>query len=242
MGRENIRLYETAYPVLSLSDAISITASQQLQLHSVAMENGNAATIAMALLHSCNNYKWKVWTVTASDAEVTSDIQAGTTINMFPTTNDYGLIIQNDERFNMVAFNISQEQTGSPVYVYQYYNGSSWTTLPLLNSPVYTATGKMVILFAAPLDWAVGDGSNSTDDTKYSIKITASTAPSQAVQVNELKVCKTIAYRQEVADNGVLILDMGNSPLLLQQGETVIPYFSTANAANRLEIAYKLNP
>lgn len=242
MVREHLRIYETAYPSLS-HDEISIAdPSVQLQIHSIASENGNASSIAMAVCHSVNDAQWKAWTVQAADAEVTSTIQADSEITMFPTTNNYGMIIQATKRFNMVTFNISQIETGSPVYSYQYYNGSAWATLPLLNSPAYTSTGAMVILFAAPLDWAVGDSTNSTDDTMYSIRIRATTAPSQAVLVDEMNVAKTIAYRQTVGDNGVLNIDMATEPLVLQGSESIIPYFSTANAANRLEIAYKIKP
>ena len=85
MLREFLRIHETAYPYLSHGEIALTSSDKQLQIHSIAAENGNPSAIAMAVCHSVNDYQWKVWTVTASDTEVTSTIQADSAISMFPT-------------------------------------------------------------------------------------------------------------------------------------------------------------
>jgi hypothetical protein len=171
----------------------------------------------------------------------TATIQAGSTITAFPTTNNYGLLVQSRNPFSAIAFNISQAETGSPVYTYEYWNGSSWTALVLENTPIYTATGVQALVFQAPIDWVVGDSTEGGNADLYSVRMLATTAPSQAVQFNSLKVLKLLAL-SEVADKGSLISDFSESPLLLQTGEAIIPFFSYTSTHNRIDLSYKVNP
>ncbi len=240
-NRQFVQNVSVGYPNQSLTVPYSADASKQLLVLSAKVVNNAGADNLVGHFHSVSDAQVKVFTLGASDVEVTETIQAGSAITAFPTTNNYGLLVQSEDPFQAIAMDISQAQTGSPVYTYEYYNGSTWAALTVLNTPVYTATGIQTLVFQAPTDWAVGDGSEDGDASLYSIRMLATTAPSQAVQIDALKVLKLLAL-EEIADKASLSLDFSSSPLLLQAGEAIIPFFSYTSANNRIDLNYKVNP
>lgn len=242
MNRQNISYVRGAYPHQSLSYFLAAVDSQQLLVHAVSAINGTPAQNGIGIGHSINRAQWKLWSLGVSDVELTSDIQDGTAVTIFSTTNGEGALFQAKEKFGMIAFDISQAETGSPVYAYTYWNGSSYATLTLKNTPSFAATGKQVILFEPPIDWEAGDGSEGADSSLYSIRVLATTAPSQAVQIDELVICKVLAYREDVMPKACLTLDLSERKLLLQQGEGIIPFFQFASSLNTLEASYQINP
>lgn len=241
MSRQYVQIHETAYPNKSLDAALSASASQQLLIQSVAAVNGTGASADIGIFASVNDSQFKVIAKAASDTDVTATIQAGSAITILPTTNDYGFIVQASRRFNCIAFNVSQAETGSPTYTYAYWDGSTWQSFTPLSSTVYTGTNDAIV-FAAPLDWAVGSDSLVGDDGMYSIRVVGTAAPATAVQIDAIRIGSTLSYREGIGQYGALNMSMDNEPLLLQGGEVVFPYFSTADAGNRLEIAYKVSP
>lgn len=240
-NKQFIQNISVGYSNQSLTVPYAVDASKQMLMVSASLYNASGASSLVGGFHSVSNADFKVYTLGASDTEVTSTIQAGSTITAFPTTNNYGLLVQARNPFQAIAFNISQAQTGSPVYTYEYYNGSTWASLTVLNSPAYTPAGVQALVFQAPVDWATGDGSEDGDSTLYSVRMLATTAPSQAVQFNALRVLKLIKM-QELADKASLDLDFSGSPLLLQGGESFIPFFSYTSPNNRIDLNYKVNP
>lgn len=229
------------YSNMSLTAPISIDANKQFLLHSANLYNNSGSASLVGLFNSVSTSDFKVFTLGASDVEVTSTIQAGSAITAFPTTNNYGLLVQSKKPFEAIAFNIAQAQTGSPVYTYEYYNGSGWASLVVENTPVYSATGVMALVFQAPVDWAVGDSTEGGDETLYSVRMLATTAPSQAVTFDSLKVLHLLQM-QEIADKASLEVDFSESPLLLQAGEVPVPFFSYTSTRNRIDLSYKINP
>lgn len=244
MGQyERLQTSTSAYPDQGHTISYTPSSTQQLEVHKVSAYNGTAAENSIGIFHSVATPDFKLWKLLAAgDAEFTSTIQAGSAVSIFNTTNNDGCLFQSKEKFNMISFNVSQAQTGSPVYTYKYYNGSGWATLTLLNTPAYSATGIQVIVFNAPIDWVVGDSTEDTDSTLFSIQVISTTAPSQAVQINSLKIGKMLAYSSSVLPSASLEVDFDEESYLLQVGESIIPFFSYTNASNRLEIAYKISP
>ncbi len=244
MGQyERLQSSNSAYPDQGHTISYVPSSSQQLEVYKASAYNATAAENAIGLFHSVSNAHFKLYKLLAAgDTEFTSTIQAGTAVSIFNTTNNDGCLFQAKEKFNMISFNVSQAQTGSPVYTYKYYNGSSWATLTLLNTPAYSATGIQVIAFNAPVDWVVGDSTEDGDSTLFSIQAISTTAPSQAVQINSLKIGKMLSYCESVLPAASLEVDFEQEPYLLQVGEAIIPFFSYSNASNRLEIAYKISP
>lgn len=241
--QQNLQSSSVAYITQGLTVPYSAPSNQQLSVHTIGAYNGIAGANNIGLFHSVSPSQFKLYKLLAAgDADFTTEIQAGTAVSIFNTTNNDGCLFQSKDKFNMIAFNISQAQAGSPVYTYKYFNGSSYVTLNLLNTPSYAATGVQVIVFNAPIDWAVGDGSESADNTLYSIQVISTTAPSQAVQIDSLKIGKMLKYAENVLESASVNIDFGVEPYLLQVGETIIPFFSYSGSSNRLEIAYKINP
>ncbi len=240
---QRLQLVSSAYSDQSLTAAYIPPSNEQLEVHSARAVNSSVAENAVGLFHTVTNEHFKLWKLlAAADAEFTDTIQAGSAVAIFNTVNNDGCLFQAKEKFNIIAFNISQAETGSPVYTYKYYNGSGYTTLSLLNTPSYSATGIQVILFEAPVDWVVGDGSEGADSELFSIQVISTTAPSQAVQINSLKLGKMLSYNDSVEPSGALEVNFEDQPLLLQVGESILPFFSYTDPANRLELAYKVSP
>lgn len=238
------RLSSLAYADQGYTIGFSAPTGNQFLIGSISVYNAVASENAIGLYHSITNSQFKMAQITAGvGADVTTTIQAGTVTTVFSTTNNDGSVFQSKNKFNMVGFNISQAQTGSPVYTYAYWNGSTWATLPLLNTPVYTATGIQLITFNAPIDWAVSSGVIAgTDSSMYAIRVLATTAPGTAVRINGLRIAKMIKYQDAVLPNSYMTVDFEEEPYLLQSGEAIIPSFSYTNGSNRLELAYKYNP
>lgn len=235
------RSKHSSYPDMGLTEVLTADDSKQLQVESVSALNGTASPLKVGLFSSIINDHFKVFSLGASDVESTSAIQAGTAISMFTADNNYGTLFQAKEKFNMISFNVSQVETGYPEYTYEYYNGSGWSTLSLLHTPVYLTTGIQAIVFNSPIDWVVGDSTEGGDATLFSIRCLATTAPDQAVQIDSLKLGRMIKYYNSVPAFGSLDVDFESDPYLLQSQESIIPFFSYASASNTISIDYKIN-
>lgn len=243
MARERIRTASFAYPDQCLTAPLASASNKQLEIYRAAAYNATAAENSLGLFHSITDQQVKLWQLLAGgDTEITDAVQGGTASAIFSTTNNDGVLFQSEHQFNVVTFNVSQASTGSPVYTYKYYNGSGYVTLTPLQTPSFATTGIKALVFNVPSDWAVGDGSEGADASLYSIQVIATTAPSQAVQINSLKLGRLLAYSDAIAASGSLEVDLSSEPLLLQVGESILPFFSYTNASNRLDADYKISP
>jgi hypothetical protein len=242
MSKQRLLNASFGYNVMSLTSPLGAASNQQLEVCGARLYNASGAPNGLGIMHSINSAQFKIYTLQVADTEVTSTLLAESAVSAFTTTNNQGVLFQAKDKFQAVAFNISQAQTGSPVYTYEYHNGSDWAALTLINTPVYSATGIQALVFQTPLDWAVGCGSEGGDSSLYSVRALATTAPSQAVQINKIAICKLLDYQGEVSDKGALEIDFEESPVLLQVGESIIPFFSYASPDNRIDISYKISP
>jgi hypothetical protein len=140
------------------------------------------------------NSRFELWRRIAAtpNVDATAAIQAGTATTLFTTTNNDGFIVYGVNKFNKFTLNISQAQTGAPVYTYEYWNGSAWVTLPLTTTPAYTPIGSTSAEFSAPTAWVVGDGTEGGgNNAYYAVRVLATTAPATAVQATSLVVSNT---------------------------------------------------
>jgi hypothetical protein len=171
----------------------------------------------------------------------TSTIQDGSTVTLYTTTTNDGFLIQSPRRFNLIGFSVTQAESGSPVYTYQYYNGTAYATLTTIKVSASYTVADHVIAFAAPQDWAVGTTAAVGGSTSlYSILMKASTAPGTAVQANAMWVSAFLNFTEGVADNGkVVCTAAAGENFTLQSTEGVVPFFGTANAANTVRVTYK---
>lgn len=126
-------------------------------------------------------YRWNFGQRVAATPNVdkTADIQAGTATTIFTLVNNDGYLVYAVKPFNKITFVISQAASGgSPVYTYEYWNGSAWTALTLTTTPDYSSTGTTSAEFVAPSDWVIGDSTEALNSDYYALRVLATTAPS----------------------------------------------------------------
>ena len=231
------------------ADVISPGSGKQLHLYNAKIQNRTGGAIDMGILKKLDTASWKFYTIVAASTpdatEVTTTIQAGSNVTIFTTTNNDGYLVSANKRFNLIGLNLGTASSGgSPVYTYEYYNGSAYTTLTTNAVPVYTSTGTVIVLFNAPQDWAVGTtAAVGGDSSNYNILVRATTASSSVGAVaNAMWVGQFLDFEEGIADNGKLELNMSISrPLILDGNEAVFPYFGgTANALNTMRVMYSI--
>jgi hypothetical protein len=222
-----------AYSTKGKLPAFPVNANMQLDLYNLRAFNNSGSSQNMGVMRLGVIAEEKLWQYAASGptyTDVTSTIASG--VNIFDTTNGDGFVAQSRFRFGMLGFTISTAGTGSPVFTYKYYNGTSFTTLTTLEVPSYASTGDIWIVFIPPSDWAQG-GAASLVSNQYSLQVIATTAPTLAVTVNNMWIAEFLEFYQAVPNNGIIQVSFGdNKPFQLHGGEAIIPYFSTPNAAN----------
>lgn len=216
---------------------------QQLALYVAKVSNLSGDENDCGVARKLDNGSWKFWKLDDSDTpdatDNTSTIQAGTSVTLFEATND-GFLVQADRPFNMIGLTVGTAETGSPVYSYEFYNGSSYETLTTIDTFDLSGTGDSVAAFLAPHDWAAGTtAAVGGDSDKYSIRVRSTTAPSTAVVISSLWVGQFLAYQEALADNGYLeVVYDDERPMIFESGEGVLPYFKTANASNHVNVQY----
>lgn len=241
-AHDRLQTTSVSYGDQGLTIPYTPPSTQQLEVHSISLYNATAADNALGIFSTVSNIQCKFYSAASAVwSSITTAVQAATSSTIFSTTNNDGVIFQSKRKFGYVAFNVSQASTGSPVYTYKYWNGSTFATLPLLNTPSYSATGIQVLVFNAPNDWVVGSNSLA-DEALFSIQILATTAPSQAVKINSCIIGKMLKYSDSILQNQWFEVNFGNDAILLQQGEYIMPFFSYTNASNRLDMTYRISP
>lgn len=243
-NRRHIQLAQGAFPTKGNATVQLVPQNDQVNLHSYSLFNANATAIdvGLGIAFAPVPSSWRLYQYPAgTGVDVTTTIQAGSAVNIFDTTTNHGFIVEAKAPFGFIALNLSQAQSGSPVYVYEYWNGSAWVTLTLSNTPSYTSTGYTYITFQPPVDWAVGDGGLGIN-TGYSVRARASTAGGQAVIANVMRVARWIAYNAVTAADARFQATFENCPYLLDGGEQLAPYFGTANSLNTYEASFQVNP
>jgi hypothetical protein len=240
--RYAIQLLQRAYPTQGQHSFTLVPSNMQIYLHSFSAYNATAGAMDVGLGCAFNPVPsvWRMYVGNVNGGtptDVTSTIQAGTSINIFDTTANDGFMVECQKTFGYLTFNIAQAQSGSPVYSYQYWNGA-WTTLNLSQTPVYTGTGYVHATFNPPVDWVKGDNGMGVN-TGYAIRVRSTTAGGQAVQVTSMRVARWFCYNQSLPATSRVQVIFDQHPDLLDNGEALVPYFQTANNLNAIEAAYQ---
>ncbi len=154
---------------------------KQIRLLKSRVLNRTGGAIDLAIMRKFTAIEWSFfqWTdLTTTAVDKTSTIQTPAVTAITTLVNNDGFIVQSSKKFNLIGLTISTAPAGGvPAYVYEYWNGAAWTTLTTINTMGY-ATGDKLIVFAAPMNWAVGGSGAGLSASKYSIRVRASTAPS----------------------------------------------------------------
>jgi hypothetical protein len=114
-----------------------------------------------------------------------------------PATND-ALYIGNSVRF--MGVNIRLSTLGDAgVVVWEYYNGSTWSTLTAVNDNIQNFSRSGKLTFALPLDWQTHASLNSVAD-QYWIRARITTAHSVSPKVQFINILDEIETEIEPQD------------------------------------------
>lgn len=221
---------------------------EMLNIYSARALNQSGGAVDTAIAKKLGNTNWKFGTLTAASTpdytDFTTAIQAGGGVNIFTAVNNGGYLVGANAKFNLIGLNISTAEAGSPVYTYQYYNGSAYTTLTTYSVPATYALATNLVVFPAPQDWVVGtDATVGGDSSLYNIRVLSTTAGSQAVVANAAWVVSFLEFQPSLADKTSLSWTVlsNDNPLILSAGDAILPYFSgSASAKNSLRVLYSV--
>ena len=252
MSNQSLQLKMLAYPVVGKEKAITPSTGKQLEVFEAVAQvrDASGGDFGVFIRFADNTDAWGLGQIddsaTSDYIDQTAEIQAGTTIDIFTTTNNDGFLIQSPQPFNFVGLNITQADGGGATYEYTYYNGSSYASLSGISLPTaYSATGQSSIVFYSPYNWepgtteAVGGNANW-----YSVRVRATTAGAAAVQANAAWVGQMLNFGAGASAGDRLgINEVTGSvlcdPVVLQGDEGIMPYFANADANNNIRIFYK---
>lgn len=217
------------------------SSSQQIYLYNARAYNNTASAINVGILALAVTGEYSLYRYVDSGAtytNVTTSISAGTSI--FAGANNDGYVVQWAKRFGMVGLTVSSAGAGG-VFTYKYWNGSAFTTLTTLENPAdYSSTGDKFIVFQPPSDWVVG-GPTGVDPSRYSIFVQSTTAPGSAVSITNMWLGHFLEFVESVASKAyVQVMFPPDKPYVLSGNSGLIPYFSTAGAANQFAAYYSI--
>ena len=240
--RQPLQMTVKSYPAAPKALALQAPTSGQVAVYSASAINGSGGSANLSLLRKLNYTKRKIYQKAgAVVTEVTTALDAGTATAFLTLIND-AIFVGSKDPFGFVGFNVSTAIGAGSTITYTYYNGTSFVTLNTFEVTGFGATGTKYVIFAPPVDWAVG-GIVGTDLTLYYIKIIDTVAPATPVSFNEFWAAEMLAWAEAVADNnGLSVESIGeHKPLVLDQGEGLMPYFSVNANLNLFKAAYNLN-
>ncbi len=214
---------------------LSAPSSMQLRMHSVACVNGSSLTMNLGIGYSLNSNEALVYTASGGAA---SPFVAGPILSAI---NDE-IYIQANEVFDFIPMLISTPASAeTPTYVLEYWNGA-WTTIAAQESPDFTESSGAFIINPA-LDWVIGSGGVSgLEPLKYTLRITASAVQVTTPEASAILPGVLILYREEVEAKQALEVNFEENQFLMSQGQSIIPFFSIADAGNCVELGYRINP
>lgn len=227
-----------AYSTKGKEPAFIVPAEKQVWIYNARSFNnqGGSQSVGVCRKHVASQYKlWELSTGGTVYTLLPSDLSGSEPI--FAGANNDAYIVQDRRRFNIVGFTISDVGAGG-TFTYNYWNGSSFVALTTLEVPAYSSLADVWLAFRAPSDWVPG-GPSQVDQDMYSIKVISTVTPSTSVEVSALWVAEFLEFVNGVPNNAYVQLSFPDSkPFLLNGGEGLFPYYTTAAAANQFGCYY----
>ena len=137
--------------------------------------------------------RWELWSRVAATPNVdrTATVQAGTAVTILSATANNGYLVYGVNPFNKVTFTMSTTATIGTV-TYEYWNGSAWTAFTPTTLPTYNVAASTSLIFTAPSDWAVGDGTEVGGSVLYyTIRVLDTAGASGNIQITSMTVTNT---------------------------------------------------
>lgn len=229
-----------AYTTKASVPVLTAPTNQQLLVYSMSAyqrEGTSGANYLTGIGYGFSPTAFKAYSALGVTTDVTEDLADGTTTVLLEQTIGNAFVVEAKKQFGMIVLGVVQAQGGSPVYALEYWNGSTWVATPALETVNFS--GETVISFGEPILWS--NTANPYTAGYYSIRVRVTTAGNTNVSANSLRVAKMFTFRDPAQYNQVQAF-FGDSALLLEQGEYMLPYFSEDGNANLVEVSYKLNP
>lgn len=240
MIRQNTETTIRGYASKGKLAGVAAPTNRQLAVMNARAWNRSGGTIDVGILRKLHSGKFSLYTYTASGdvyAQVTAAALAAGQV-VATTTNNDGFAVQATRPFGMLGVTVSNAATGG-TYAAQYWNGSGWASLTSLE--VFTdfgSTGDKYLVFLPPIDWAVG-GDTGLDSLMYSIRVRHTTAPGDTGAIDAMWLGEFLDFYKGVGNNNaVQVIFDSDRPFILDAQEGLMPYFSTANAANAFGAYY----
>jgi hypothetical protein len=120
-----------------------------------------------------------------NNGTTTETLSASDNFTLFSTTANDGCIASFTVKPTLpvpINFAVSQIQTGSPVYVVEFWDGAAWTAGTISTAPSFLATGNTIGKYRPAGAWAIAGSGTNVPATAYNVRLRATTAPTQAVQ------------------------------------------------------------
>lgn len=226
-----------AYPQKGKDAALVAPAGLQLGVFSVRAENNSGGASHIGVVRKFADQSMKLFSFDGTDYEQIA-LPVGPAQGLIPAVNGNGFVLQSKIPSGLIGLSISQADGTGATYVYQYWDGDSWETLTTLETIDFENTGDSVVAFQPPLDWAPG-GHADLDPAMYSIRVVATTAGADAVEIDEIWAGQLLELFQDVANHGALEVEFyADRPFIMEGNEGIMPYFSNEHAANGVRIAY----
>lgn len=246
MSKQNVLIVRSAYKETCNTPVVQLADNLQIELLKAKAFNGSGGAINVGIGKKFDVDSLIAYSITAAstpDASLDSTLLAGSSTQIFSTTNNDGFMIGCKDKFSLIRFVVSQAQAGAPVYAYTYYNGSTMATLDTESVPSSYAVGEQLIVFNPPVDWVQGTtAAVGGDQTYYYIQMVATTAPSTAVLATSVGVAYLFDYQKSLPNLSFVDFDLSPSEgVVLNSKEGVVGYFSGSNnSANTLMVAYRV--
>lgn len=240
MNSQNIQV-ETGSGHLPYEIALLPPANYQLVIHSVTLTNnsGGASDVGFGISQSLSHLR--LYSIAGGvTTDLTDDL--GSTPTLLTTTNNDGFIVQGKNKFNGILLESATNESGSPVYVFSFWNGATWETFTPISRDF---TGGIGFTFQTPSRWVEGSDGTIADfdglNDGYAIKVVATTAGGTALTVSEISALHDFkVFNRNLLADQYLSVQFPEGPLVLEAGQGIVPYFETFNAANTVTITYRV--
>jgi hypothetical protein len=218
-------------------------AGKRTHLRFLELVNKSGGAITMGLGPVLDSSKWIAgqWVnATPLFTDDTVDAQSAAANDFAATTLtiNNGLVVGATELFSTVRMNVGTAAGGSPIYDYAYWNGSAWAALTLVDTPVLGSTGNQLMTFIPPADWAkTAAVVSGIPAGYYAVRIRCTTAPTTtAGLITQIFVSHAFKWSKDgIAASASAVFDVAGAVLSLNGlGESLMAYFGTANASNRV--------
>jgi len=245
MRAKPIQHLNTGYAGVGYNPVIASQAGSQIQLYSMRTINESGSSSDMAILQTLSTNAVTVYTYTppSTITNVTASLLAGSNVALFNATAGSGIIIESMKKIQGFLVNVSVNQAGANTFAISYSTGSAFSSvLQVLNVPATfngAPNGQFAVLFSPGNDYAAGCGLTGTDSSKFQIRFTAVSAGSTC-SINALRAAIAVSYSPSVASNSALESVFSEQyPLLLESGESIVPFFETASNNNKVIAFYQ---